>query len=136
MRLRFVLSVVHHLGQHVNPQKQIESLLELLQESVGRLKRQKLLEKLEALKSQPLPERQPIRLKQGAIQETVIAVLSEAGGPLYIKDIHNLVEEFLHREVSYHTVCSFLTTAANQHKTSGIHRVGKGQYLLLPSYSR
>jgi len=62
-----------------------------------------------------MPERNQLRLPQGAIQAAAVDVMRKARQPLPITEMHRRVEKRLKREVSYDTVCSFLTVAAKRH---------------------
>jgi len=69
----------------------------------------------------------PPRLRWGAIQAAVIDVLIQASSPLRVRDVHTRVEGQLNMAVSYHSVCSFLTSAARS-GSGGVERVGYGTY--------
>ena len=89
------------------------------------------MNRVKELKDKPLPKCKQLRLKQGAIQKAILAVMAKAQKRLSVSQIHKLVEQELKRSVSYDTVCSFLTTSAKNHKTSGIHKVRKGLYVMI-----
>jgi hypothetical protein len=129
--------MVQQTGRYSNPQEQIESLKEALFEPDDRHKRHQLLKILPVILNRSEPTRPRLRLSQGAIADAVLAVLSQAAGPLYTRQICQLAEQKLKHSVSYDTVCSFLTVSAKQHHTSGIYRVGRGRYILIrPGRSR
>jgi len=122
--------LVHLSGRSLNPKSRLQALLLSLIDDRGRAKRLELLKKLEALEGKPVPIRKQLRLPQGAIQAAVLAVMKKAKKPLRITEIHKLVEKRLKREVSYDTVCSFLTVAAKNYKETRVRRIGRGHYWL------
>jgi hypothetical protein len=65
----------------------------------------------------------------GAIQNAVIAVLTEADAPLLPQQVQELAERRLGRTVSYDTVSSFLSVAARG-SSMPIQRVQRGLYIL------
>jgi len=123
--------MVQARGQHANPQSDLENLIVAFFDADTRSKWRKLLARRESSKNRQPPERRQLRLPQGAIQNAILEVLSEAKEPLHTKEIRKLVQAKLKRPVHYDTISSFLTRAAKQHKTTRIHRVRYGQYVLL-----
>lgn len=121
--------LVRPTGRSVNPQEQIESLLETLLEPVERCRRVKLLRAVRDAMERPEPIRTKLRLTQGAIHKKILEVLKAANAPLSIKQIHELVEQKLGCSISYDTVTSYLTSASRNYSKTGICRVGSGIYL-------
>jgi hypothetical protein len=76
--------------------------------------------------------RRELRLRMGAIQEAVLAVLGEASNPLRPCDIHALVEQRLARRVSDDTVSSYLSVAARD-KRSIVRRIQPATHTVEPS---
>lgn len=83
--------------------------------------------------SQPRP-RKAVKLRCGAIQQAVTAVLREADEPLAAQEIHAAVESRLDQPVSRDSVHWCLSTGAKG-ESGRYERVSTGWYRLRPSTS-
>ena len=63
----------------------------------------------------------------GAIKRAIRSVLSDADGPISVRDVHSSVEERLERSVSYDNIRKVLSAAARD-PSSGIARKQRGRY--------
>lgn len=86
------------------------------------------------LLSQDVPFRaaQPVRLRSGAVQNAVVAVLEAANAAMHVQDVHLAVERHLSMRVSRDTVNSCLSVGARG-EAARFKRVGRGCYKLRAS---
>ena len=123
-------------GQLANPLTPlVERLIGCLLEPNGRKQRARLTAMLAKPASELPPiAREPLRPRQGALQEAILTVLEMAGEPVTPRQLREAAERLLGHAISPDTVTSLLSVGARS-GSSPVTRVGLGQYVFSPPVS-
>jgi hypothetical protein len=108
------------LGAYSNPE--VRERLRRLSEALGRLA---------ASEAPPRPSlRKGRKLRNGLVPRAIQQTLTDAVGPMRIRDIHAAVEDLLDMPVPISSVNCWLTKAMRDGHP-GLVRLGRGQYRLM-----